>query len=178
MKAVKRKLFEVYVWQLPVRFFHWINATCIVLLCITGYIIGDPPAIEQGGEAVYHYWMGWVRLTHLITAMVFVVNALVRVYWAFVGNRFCRWYNYIPLKKRQWVSIFQTIKVDVLLLSKNGVYDIGHNSLASTTYFAMLFAFILQALTGFMMMFVTTNNIAEPVTSWVLFKVDGFFVVR
>lgn len=178
MKAVKRNLFEVYVWQLPVRFFHWINALCLVILCVTGYVIGDPPAISQGGEAIYHYWMGWVRLIHLITAMVFVVNALVRIYWAFVGNRFSRWYNYIPITKSQWVGIYNTVKVDVFLLSKNAVYDIGHNSLAATTYFIMFFAFIIQVITGFMMMFVTTNNVLEPVTTWALFKVDGFYWIR
>ncbi len=33
---------RVYVWELPVRAYHWINAIALVLLCITGYLIGAP----------------------------------------------------------------------------------------------------------------------------------------
>ncbi len=178
MRSRKRNLVEVYVWEIPVRFFHWINAICIVILCITGYIIGDPPAVQHGNEAIYNYWFGWVRMIHLVTAMIFVVNFIVRVYWSFVGNKFARWSNFIPLRKSQWRSIFQTIKVDILLLSKNPVYDIGHNSLAATTYLGLFILIILQSLTGFMMMFVTSNNIFAPVTTWGLFELNGFFVVR
>ena len=47
MISKKAHLTEVYVWQLPVRIFHWVNALCIVILCITGYIIGNPPAMEK-----------------------------------------------------------------------------------------------------------------------------------
>ncbi len=178
MKSVRRNLREVYVWQLPVRFFHWINAACIIILCITGYIIGDPPAVQHATPAIDNYWFGWVRFTHLATGMIFVVNILFRVYWAFVGNRFARWFNFIPLTAEQWRSIFNTLRVDILLLTKTPVYDIGHNSLAATTYLGLFLLSLVQALTGFMMMFVTTNNVGEPATTWMLFGMNGFFVVR
>ncbi len=178
MRSVRRNLREVYVWQLPVRFFHWINAGCIIVLCITGYIIGDPPAVQHATEAIYNYWFGWLRLTHLAVGMIFVVNIGMRVYWAVAGNLFAKWFNFIPLTKEQWKSIFATLKVDVLLLTHHPVYDIGHNSLAATTYFGLFLLSIVQALTGFMMMFVTTNNVGQPVTDWMLFGMDGFYVVR
>ena len=38
---------RVFVWQLPVRFFHWINAFCIVALGVTGYLIGHPLAFAS-----------------------------------------------------------------------------------------------------------------------------------
>lgn len=178
MKTRRRNLEEVYVWQLPVRFFHWINAVCIIVLCVTGYIIGNPPAVQHATEAIYNYWFGWVRFAHLATGMIFVVNILMRVYWAFAGNYFAQWHNFIPLTKEQWKSIFATIKVDILLLTKHPVYDIGHNSLAATTYLGLFLLSVIQALTGFMMMFVTTNNVGEPATTWMLFGMNGFFVVR
>ena len=28
---------RVYVWELPVRVYHWINAVALVALCVTGY---------------------------------------------------------------------------------------------------------------------------------------------
>lgn len=178
MKSYQRNLREVYVWQVPVRFFHWFNALCIVILCVTGYIIGDPPAVQHATEAIHNYWFGYVRLTHLVTGMLFTLNIAFRVYWSFAGNHFAHWQNFIPLTKRQWVSIFKTVKVDVLLLTKHPVHDIGHNSLAATTYFGLFLLSIVQILTGFMMMFVTTNNVAQPTTTWMLFGLNGFFVVR
>lgn len=178
MKVRRRNLREVYVWQLPVRFFHWINAVAIVVLCITGYIIGDPPAVQHATEAIHNYWFGYVRLIHLATGMIFVVNILFRLYWAFAGNHFARWNNFIPLTRAQWKSIFQTLRVDILLLTDKPVYDIGHNSLAATTYFGLFILSVAQALTGFMMMFVTTNNVMEPITTFGLEHMGGFFVVR
>lgn len=51
MKSRKKRLREVYVWELPVRIYHWLNALCIVILCITGFIIADPLAIMTETEA-------------------------------------------------------------------------------------------------------------------------------
>ncbi len=42
---------RVYVWELPVRFYHWINAAAVVVLAITGYLIGRPLAIQSATEA-------------------------------------------------------------------------------------------------------------------------------
>ena len=61
MKSRKKRLREVYVWELPVRIYHWLNALCIVILCITGFIIADPPAIMTETEANFSYWFGMVR---------------------------------------------------------------------------------------------------------------------
>ena len=89
--------------------------------------------IMHGTAPEFNYWFGWVRLTHFIAAFIFIINFLVRIYWFFAGNTFSRWPNYIPLTKKQWRGIFETTKVDVLLLSPKPVYDIGHNSLAAFT---------------------------------------------
>ena len=178
MISRKKRLREVYVWELPVRIFHWVNAVAIVVLCITGYIIGNPPAIQHGTAPEFNYWFGWVRFIHFVAAFVFVINFLVRIYWAFAGNSFARWPNYIPLKKEQWRGIIETTKVDVLLLSPKPVYDIGHNSLAAFTYFGVFILFIIQSLTGFAMFCVSTNNVMEPCFTWLLFSMGGFYVVR
>lgn len=178
MKIRRRNLREVYVWQLPVRFFHWINAIAIIILCITGYIIGNPPAVQHNTEAIYNYGFGYVRFAHLATGMIFIVNIAFRVYWAFAGNHFARWNNFIPLTKAQWRSIFNTLRVDILLLTDKPVHDVGHNSLAATTYLGLFILSLVQTATGFMMMFVTTNNVAEPLTTWGLEHLNGFFVVR
>ena len=96
MISRKKSLREVYVWELPVRIFHWVNATAIVVLCVTGYIIGNPPAIQHATPPEANYWFGWVRFIHFAAAFVFILNFIVRLYWAFAGNSFARWNNYLP----------------------------------------------------------------------------------
>ena len=31
-----------YVWEVPVRIWHWVMALCLVVLWTTGYLIGSP----------------------------------------------------------------------------------------------------------------------------------------
>ncbi|MDP3325270.1 MAG: cytochrome b/b6 domain-containing protein, partial [Hydrogenophaga sp.] len=45
---------SVYVYEAPVRLWHWINAASITVLALTGYFIGQPlPTMP--GEASDHY---------------------------------------------------------------------------------------------------------------------------
>ena len=128
MKSRKKRLREVYVWELPVRIYHWVNALCIVILCVTGFIIADPPAIMSASEAYFSYWFGVVRFIHFVTAFVFFFNFVFRLYWGFVGNRYARWNNFIPLKKSQWKEVLEVIKVDILMIKNKPVDSIGHNA--------------------------------------------------
>lgn len=173
-----QNLQEVYVWQLPVRIFHWVNAVVIVGLCITGYIIGNPPAIQHGTAPSENYWFGIVRFVHFVCAFIFIVNFLVRIYWMFAGNHFCRWFNYLPLTKKQWRGIRDTLKIDVLLITKKPIYDIGHNALAATTYGGLFVIMMLQAITGMMMFAPQSNAFWAPFFKDMLIFFDGFFPIR
>ena len=68
----------MYVWELPVRAYHWINAIALTLLCVTGYLIGAPVRIAYAREAYQQYWFGWVRFIHFAAAYVYVFNFLAR----------------------------------------------------------------------------------------------------
>ena len=76
---------KVYVYEAPVRIWHWINAIAIVVLGVTGYFIAYPlPSLS--GEASDHYLMGWIRFLHFSAAYAFAIGFLGRIYWAFVGG--------------------------------------------------------------------------------------------
>lgn len=65
-----------YIYEAPVRLWHWITALSIVVLAVTGYFIGHPlPSIQ--GEATFMFWMGWIRLIHFTTAYIFYCRAAV-----------------------------------------------------------------------------------------------------
>lgn len=179
MISKKRQLREIYVWELPVRIFHWVNALCITFLIITGMIISYPPAILQGeGAQQMGYWFGYVRLFHLTLGIIFLLNFLVRIYWFFAGNKFAKWDSYVPLTKRQWKGIFETIKVDVFLLTSKPIYDIGHNSLAATTYLGVFFLMVVQTITGLAMWAPASDYPGAGALQNLLFNMGGFFFVR
>jgi Ni/Fe-hydrogenase 1 B-type cytochrome subunit len=51
-----QRLRRVYVWELPVRIYHWLNALVIVALVATGFYIANPLAImsqEGSSKSVY-----------------------------------------------------------------------------------------------------------------------------
>ncbi len=150
---------KLYVWQLPVRFYHWNNAICIVALCLTGFLIGKPIALQTAAEASFSYWFGIVRFIHFVFAFLFFFNFMFRTFWGFVGNDYSRWYHFIPLKKKQWREIVQVLRIDILQATGKPIESVGHNSLAGFTYFITFLFFTLQSFTGFALY-------ADMSTSW------------
>ena len=138
-----------YVWEFPVRAYHWINAACVVTLIFTGFFIGRPPAIHYSHEAYGQYWFGWVRFVHFAFAFVYFFNQLARIYWGFVGNQFARWKNFIPHRAEQFREIAETLRVDILQTQARGTISLGHNALAGFVYFLSFLVFLFQAFTGF-----------------------------
>jgi Ni/Fe-hydrogenase 1 B-type cytochrome subunit len=178
MRSRKLKLREVYVWELPVRIFHWLNALCIVLLCITGYLIAEPPAILTANEANFSFWFGTIRFIHFIVAYVFFFNFVLRVYWAFAGNRYAHWRNYVPLKKSQWKEMYNVIMVDIFMIKKKPVETIGHNTVAYVTYLGLFFAFLLQCITGFGLYAKMSNSFFPKLFEWVIPLLGGDLLTR
>ena len=101
---------RVYVWEQPVRWFHWINAACIVALGVTGWLIAHPPGLLNGGEAAESYWFGTVRFVHFASSYLFVANFAFRLYWASVGNKYTHWRNFFPVTKAQLQQVWAVLK--------------------------------------------------------------------
>ena len=70
-EATSKRLRRVFVWELPVRVYHWLNFLAIVALCVTGYLIGNPPAIQSTAEASHRFLFGTIRFIHFIAAYIF-----------------------------------------------------------------------------------------------------------
>lgn len=144
---------RVYVWELPIRLFHWINFVCMVLLVSTGLIIGNPPALMSGAEASNQYWFGITRFIHFSTAYIFTFNLLYRFIWGFFGNKYARWKSFWPFTKERWHNLVCVLRVDLLLRKPVDVnrshMAVGHNQLAYVSYFFFFLLCIVQIGTGF-----------------------------
>lgn len=169
---------KIYVWQLPVRFYHWLNALCVTTLAVTGYLIGSPPAVQSSAEASFGYWFGTIRFIHFVAAFVFFFNFLFRLYWGFVGNRFAKWDNFIPLKAYQWKEMLHVLCLDILQICKRPLKSIGHNSLAGFTYFITFLAFLFQCVTGFGMYAAMSDSWLPHLFAWIVPLMGGDFAVR
>ncbi len=144
-----KRLRRVFVWELPVRVYHWLNAFVIIVLIATGLYIGSPLALQSSKEAAHSFTMGYIRFIHFIAAYIFLFNFLFRIYWGFVGNKYSDWKNFIPTNMKFWKEFWHVIKIDVLLLKEKEHLNVGHNSVAGFTYFLTFIAFLIQCLTGF-----------------------------
>jgi Ni/Fe-hydrogenase 1 B-type cytochrome subunit len=174
-KATYRR---VYVWEFPVRLYHWVNGIAVSLLIITGYLIGNPLRIFYANEAYQLYWFGTIRFIHFVTAFVFFFNFLVRIYWGFVGNQFARWTNFFPIKFRQWKEIGEVLKVDILQTDPSERIEIGHNALAGGVYFLSFLAFAFQSITGFALYSANSHSFLPQLFTWITPLMGGDFAVR
>ncbi|WP_084705209.1 Ni/Fe-hydrogenase, b-type cytochrome subunit [Beijerinckia mobilis] len=129
-----RRVTSVYVYEAPVRLWHWTNAGAIVVLAITGFLIGAPPS-TLAGEASAHFQMGWIRYLHFAAAWIFAVGFLGRVIWAFFGNIYSRELFYVPVWKLSfWRELWEEVLV-YAFVKKYARKFIGHNALAQLTIF-------------------------------------------
>jgi Ni/Fe-hydrogenase 1 B-type cytochrome subunit len=169
---------RVYVWQLPVRFYHWVNALCVVALSVTGYMIGAPLAVQTASEASFSYWFGIVRFVHFLAAFLFFFNFVFRIYWGFVGNQFARWDNFILHKKEQFKEVADVLRVDIMQTRVKPLSSIGHNTLAGFTYFLSFLAFLFQCVTGFGLYTAMSDSWLPRLFSWIVPLMGGDFAVR
>lgn len=169
---------RVFVWELPVRVYHWINAICILALIGTGFLIGDPPAIMTGREAYSNFWFGTTRFIHFAAAYLFFFNFLFRLYWGFVGNKYANWKNFIPTNRAFWKDMWGIIKSDVFMTKGYNLHAIGHNRLAGFIYFLTFIAFGIQCLTGFGLYSAMSDWWFPNLFSWVPALFGGDFMMR
>lgn len=139
----------VYVYEAPLRLWHWINAGAIAVLAITGYLIASPlPSLS--GEASQHFLMGDIRFIHFTAAYVFAIGFLGRIYWAFAGNRYARELFLPALFSRSWWSGLVLELRWYLFLEKKPHVFIGHNPLAQLfMFFMFLLGSLFMLCTGF-----------------------------
>ena len=146
--STQHKEEAVYIYEVPMRLWHWTNALSILALAITGYLLGSPlPSV--GGEAYDHYIMGTIRWVHFVAAYVVIIGFVGRVYWAFVGNSHAR-EIFLPRlwSLSWWGDVWHEVKWYAMVIKEPKKYS-GHNPLATLTmHFAFVWGIVFMIVTG------------------------------
>jgi|Deesub1362B_J571_1020462.scaffolds.fasta_scaffold00142_13 Ni/Fe-hydrogenase 1 B-type cytochrome subunit len=137
---------RVYVWEFPVRLVHWLNVLAIVTLAVTGLYIGLP-FLETNPEHT-SYTMGWMRFLHLVAGYLLLMMLIVRLYWAFVGNRYASWRVWFPFTAQQRRDFWTALKY-YLFISRKPPYAVGHTAVAGFTYLIVYLLLLFQVVSGF-----------------------------
>ncbi len=138
----------VYVYEAPVRLWHWINAFAILALGVTGYFIASPlPTMP--GEASDNYLMGYIRFVHFAAGYILIVGFLLRLYWAIVGNHHAH-QLFIPMvwSGTWWKEVWHEVKWYAFMVREPKKY-IGHNPLATLVMHIMfVWGMVFMMVTG------------------------------
>ncbi|MGN7808664.1 Ni/Fe-hydrogenase, b-type cytochrome subunit [Flavobacterium sp. 22076] len=173
---------RAYIWQLPVRIFHWVNAWAITGLVATGFIIGNPPGIISTKEASNQFWFGYIREIHFMCAYLLVAVMILRVYFAFKGNKYANWRVFFPFKKEGFKRMWHVIKYDIFLQNEethgSPTGAVGHNSVAAASYLVMFFMALIMIATGFAMYAPTSTWFFPKMFGWVVNVAGGDLNVR
>lgn len=126
---------SVYVYEAPVRIWHWVNAAAILVLCVTGYFIGSPPPSVGQHEAYNQFIFGYIRFAHFAAGMILTVGFLGRAYWAVIGNHHARQLFYLPVWDGHW---WREVLFEIrwyLFMEREPKKYVGHNPLAQLAMF-------------------------------------------
>ncbi len=169
---------RIYVWELPVRVFHWLNALSIIILAATGLLIAHPLGIMYRSEASFQYVQGTIRFIHFAFANILVFNLLFRIYWGFVGNSFARWKGWLPFSKEKWEEIKTVIRVDILLKDEEEHVSPAHNALAAVVYLTLGVALFISIMTGFALYTDMSKSWLAAMFGWVIPFLGGDYEIR
>ncbi len=147
--AAAPSVHSVYVYEAPVRAWHWLNALSITVLAVTGWFIASPlPSMP--GEASDHYVMGYIRFAHFAAGYVLAVGLLGRAYWALVGNHHARELFTLPITRAAyWREVFAMLAWYAFLRPRPNQY-VGHNPAARLSmFFGYLLLVLFMIVSGF-----------------------------
>ncbi|WP_425052415.1 Ni/Fe-hydrogenase, b-type cytochrome subunit [Psychromarinibacter sp. S121] len=148
IESIRRRT-SVFVYEWPVRLWHWVNAALIMILIGSGWLIATPLPTMNFAEATHQFVMGYIRFAHFVAGQLLTVAFLGRIYWAFVGNHHAKQLFYVPVwRKAWWREMFHELKWYAFIAKTPKKY-VGHNPLAQVAmFFFMTIGITFMLLTG------------------------------
>lgn len=145
------------VWDVPQRWFHWLNVLCVLGLAALGLVILNAGAlgIPNTGKVLLKTWHVWI-------GYVFATNLALRFVWAFVGRQHARWRQLLPVGPGYWASVRDYVQG---FRQRQARVYLGHNPLGRLAVTALLLLLAVQAVTGLLL--AGTDLFMPPVGHWI-----------
>ena len=161
---------KVHVWELPVRFMHWIIVGSIGVLAVSGIVIANG---NMGLLIDHPTGMNINRAIHTGAGYIFVLAVIARIIWMFIGGRYTRWTNFLPVSKERRVELLETAKY-YAMIKKEPISEAGHNPLAGFAYFVVYFLMVIQSITGIVMVGMDRQSgFLWNISHWILAYVNS-----
>lgn len=146
-----------YVWDVPTRWFHWINVLCVLALAAIGLVILNADALGMANEA-----KATLKRLHVIVGYLFALNLAWRIVWAFLGNRHARWRAILPGGPGYWRALRSYV---ASFLAGSPEHYLGHNPMGRIGVMVLLMLIAVQAITGLML--AGTDLFYPPFGRWI-----------
>jgi Ni/Fe-hydrogenase 1 B-type cytochrome subunit len=145
------------VWDLPTRWFHWINFACVLGLAAIGtaLLYDKELGVTDAGKL-------FLKTTHVWLGYIFALNLLWRIVWAFIGNRHARWSAILPLRSGYVTECKSYVRG---LIHGDARPYLGHNPFARVMVTLLLILLIVQAATGLVL--AGTDIYYPPFGHWI-----------
>jgi Ni/Fe-hydrogenase 1 B-type cytochrome subunit len=164
------EIVPIYVWDLVVRWSHWLIVLSMAVLAVTGFLIGHP-VIVVTGRAGDHFLTGTVRAIHFYAAIVFTLSVLSRLLWMFIGPRHARWTEFVPVSRERRRGFLGTLEF-YLFFRRTPPPFVGHNPVAGAAYTAVFALYLVMIGTG-LGMYALSDSAGSPMR-WFSFLVPVF----
>jgi cytochrome b len=120
---------KIYVWDLPLRIFHWGLVICVLGSIITGSL--------GGNSFIWHFRFGYC----VIGLLAF------RIVWGFAGSTYSKFSSFPPSPGKA-IAYLKGEPAAVLTPGQTPHAHLGHNPLGAFSVYAILLALIFQVSTG------------------------------
>ncbi|EIW19999.1 MULTISPECIES: cytochrome b/b6 domain-containing protein [Pelosinus] len=150
---------KLLLYPLPIRLFHWVMSSAVIVLLFTGLYMDDPwSRLQLPMEAV--------RKTHTLFSSILIVNLVGHLYYYLYTNRITE----ILILPRDWVNVPSFMRY-VFFISEGhpnfGRYNPGQKLIFSLWFLAV----IIVAITGSAMLYSGSSQ-------WLQWKLGGLNAIR
>lgn len=131
-----------YEWNWTYRIDHWVRVLSIAVLIVTGFYIHWPFAQGKAGG----FLMSWMRFSHFVSAYIFILGLIVRIYLAFNSRFDSDWRDFGIIRNIR--NIPDILGYYLFLRGTHKEYR-RYNPLQALTYLFWVLLIIFMAFTGF-----------------------------
>lgn len=141
MSQTSSEHYRVYtVWDVPTRWFHWINALAVLGLIGVGVMLLNDDALGLSASGKVQ-----LKQIHVALGYVMALNLFWRFVWAFLGNRYARWRAILPYGRGYWGALRSYATA---FLSGEPQQYVGHNPAGRIAIVTILLLLVVQTATG------------------------------